>query len=1053
MAQYFTQQRDLGSVTPVFIDDTDRVMKEADEIITRQQAVNSYEERERANLIKNLRTVREFEKGLNTRNHQMLMQNMQQLADIQFQNDRVRKQQRINAAQAQSAQEQRTFKAIDGIIKHGGALYKAGQNMATEAVQRAAQDKLKADRDQAELDQDFNRIKAITLPQSNEGEAFGVQSQLSAAELAHTARGAQATEARMNGLDVAGWAGIFLSSEQMQLIANKVYVGELTERITRGNGIIEYIKSNPNKTVTYPDPDTKQPITRTFDDIVNGRFFKSGTEMNYAFTEIAQGMIGERIGSTNVNLYHEDFAKIRGSIDDQSGAFSKQVFSNNLEENQKNMYRSMLQENQLPSDITKNVLQSVDSAAINPVLTRSQAIQNVTTEIIPYIPQGQLDEVLDLLAEAKNKDGQNFFGRRTMIEFREAAAASKKKFNDGYLTSLKTNAKKKAFEYFTVAKKSGGDGFVTIEENSQMFKQLDARRDRREISDEAHYYIQQELYKLVKDDADPKLAKERWSYELATFTLTNEHNDLALASGYINSKEHSSAAVKIKEFNAIKIEGEQYSQSTVKSAFKTQVFNAVGKGKLDGQPADGSARTATAIAYDIYTSKLESYINQVDTEGNKVYSVQQAHDQAYNDVMAAIDKGEGVFHVNDTDPDRAPYFSRLTPGRHTGSPQFPAKPTTPASQFGASLSGVEGLEKLKTTSFPDLMSDYVNIRERAKLGLSYKPSEYLQAVADESGHSVTDIINTMLEANGETVRIKRESPLEILKSRAHSEPEFQKLLDNITIPKLLSLQANMKDVMPHTTGTGSQAFHNMTSIGLKLKDANASKVADAWMKHTKGGRNLLGGSPLEQYQQISKMYDIPYVPAQVTLIAGLSPTMEAIQSQFQPVDRGGLFNLVMGGESSGDPLVFNEGTTNSTGRFPANATFGSVEQAQAEGQVFAAGSWQGTPGVLNQGRVAAGITDNANFNNLNTQSKAFWGLILNTNKRPALRDYLLGQSNDINAAHEDLALEFAAITGPSGKGSYDGDSAGNMANTKAADVRKALEQARAELMSNPVNFN
>ena len=1053
MAQYFTQQRDLGSVTPVFIDDTDRVMKEADEIITRQQAVNSYEEREKANLIKNLRTVREFEKGLNTRNHQMLMQNMQQLADIQFQDDRVRRQQRINAAQAKADQEKRTFQAIQGIIKYGGDLYKAGQDMATQAVQKAAQDKLKADRDQAELDQDFNRIKAITLPQSNEGEAFGVQSQLSAAELAHTARGAQATEARMNGLDVPGWASIFLSSERQQRIANKVYVGELTEQITRGNGIIEYIKNNPNQTVTYPDPDTKQPVTRTFNDIVNGRFFKSGTEMNYAFTEIAQRMIGERIGSTNVNLYHEDFAKIRGFINDQSGAFSKQQFSINLKENQSNMYRSMLQENQLPTDLSKNILQHVDSAAVNPGLTRSQAIQNITTKIIPNIPQGQLDEVLNLLAEAKNKDGQNFFGVLTMNEFREAAAASKKKFNNGYLTSLKTNAKQKAFEFFTAAKKNGGDGFVTIKEKDQIFDQLDERLNRRELSHEAHYYIKQELYKLVKEDADPKLAKELWSLELATFSLTDDHNNQALASGYITSKEHSSAAAAIKEFNAIKIEGEQYSESTVKNAFKTQVFNEIGAGKLPGQPADASAQLAASIAYDIYTSRLESYVNQVDTEGNKVYSLQQAHDQAYNDVMAAINKGEGVFHINDTDTQRGPFFSRLTPGRHTGSPKFPDKPTTPASQLGASLTGVEGLEKLKTTYFPDLQSDYVNIRERAKLGLPYKPSEYLQAVEDESGHSVTDIINTMLEANGETVRIKRESPLEILKSRAHSKPEFQKLLDKITIPKLLSLQANMKDVMPHTTGTGSQAFHNMTSIGLKLKDANASKVADTWMKHTNGGRDLLEGSPLQQYQQISKMYGIPYVPAQVTFIAGLSPSMEALQSQYQPVDRGGLFNLIMGGESSGDPLIFNRGTTNSTGRLPANTTFGDVEQAQAENKVFAAGLWQGTPGVLKQARIAAGIPANAPFNNLKTQSQAFWGLILNTNKRPALKDYLLGQSNDINAAHEELALEFAAIAGPSGKGSYDGDSAGNMANTKSADVRKFIEQARAELMSNPVNFN
>ena len=67
-------------------------------------------------------------------------------------------------------------------------------------------------------------------------------------------------------------------------------------------------------------------------------------------------------------------------------------------------------------------------------------------------------------------------------------------------------------------------------------------------------------------------------------------------------------------------------------------------------------------------------------------------------------------------------------------------------------------------------------------------------------------------------------------------------------------------------------------------------------------------------------------------------------------------------------------------------------------------------------------------------------------------NYLLGKSNDINAAHLDLANEFAAIEGPSGRGSYDGDSAGNKANTKASAVRAALKQARSELASNPINF-
>ena len=67
-------------------------------------------------------------------------------------------------------------------------------------------------------------------------------------------------------------------------------------------------------------------------------------------------------------------------------------------------------------------------------------------------------------------------------------------------------------------------------------------------------------------------------------------------------------------------------------------------------------------------------------------------------------------------------------------------------------------------------------------------------------------------------------------------------------------------------------------------------------------------------------------------------------------------------------------------------------------------------------------------------------------KRPNLTAYLLGQSDDLNAAHEDLALEFAVVEGPDGKGRYDNDKAGNLATIKAAVIKAALIKARKEIL-------
>jgi len=62
-------------------------------------------------------------------------------------------------------------------------------------------------------------------------------------------------------------------------------------------------------------------------------------------------------------------------------------------------------------------------------------------------------------------------------------------------------------------------------------------------------------------------------------------------------------------------------------------------------------------------------------------------------------------------------------------------------------------------------------------------------------------------------------------------------------------------------------------------------------------------------------------------------------------------------------------------------------------------------------------------------------------KRPALAAYITGKSKDINAAHQDIANEWAALEGPSGRGAYDKDGY-NKASIRSATVRKALMEAR-----------
>ena len=160
-------------------------------------------------------------------------------------------------------------------------------------------------------------------------------------------------------------------------------------------------------------------------------------------------------------------------------------------------------------------------------------------------------------------------------------------------------------------------------------------------------------------------------------------------------------------------------------------------------------------------------------------------------------------------------------------------------------------------------------------------------------------------------------------------------------------------------------------------------------------------------------------------------------------DYGGLAALTRSGEGGWNSV--NYGTTGSAGTLNlAGSTVGQIERMQAQGKVFAVGAYQFTPGVLARARRAAGLSPDAPMSPSN-QTAMFWALILKDSKRPALRDYLTGRSNDVNSAHLDLAKEWAAVQMPSGRGFYDGDAAGNRASIPAARVRQALIRARQQI--------
>lgn len=150
----------------------------------------------------------------------------------------------------------------------------------------------------------------------------------------------------------------------------------------------------------------------------------------------------------------------------------------------------------------------------------------------------------------------------------------------------------------------------------------------------------------------------------------------------------------------------------------------------------------------------------------------------------------------------------------------------------------------------------------------------------------------------------------------------------------------------------------------------------------------------------------------------------------------------------GDYNSYNRGVAGDTpaGQRTVNIqdlTVGQVMEMQSQRQLFAVGKYQFIPGTLREAVSYTGIDPGEKFNAA-TQERLFPYLISDA-KRPKLASYLSGRHDNVDAALNDLAAEFASIPQSNGRGRYDGDRAGNRAAggmQRAEKIKSILQSIR-----------
>tara|TARA_R100000234_G_scaffold15937_1_gene8694 strand:+ start:483 stop:3410 length:2928 start_codon:yes stop_codon:yes gene_type:complete len=164
-------------------------------------------------------------------------------------------------------------------------------------------------------------------------------------------------------------------------------------------------------------------------------------------------------------------------------------------------------------------------------------------------------------------------------------------------------------------------------------------------------------------------------------------------------------------------------------------------------------------------------------------------------------------------------------------------------------------------------------------------------------------------------------------------------------------------------------------------------------------------------------------------------------------DYGGFGKLIKTGESNNNYNAVNikDGDNYVSGVVDGldQKTIGEVLSDQSNGDYRAAGAYQFLYNTLNETYERAGLTKDSIFNK-NNQDRLFWARMVNSS-RPNIRAYLIGVSDDLDAALEDVSLEFAAAPDSTGKGQFDTDGR-NQANIDLQLLKDSIKEARKQLI-------
>lgn len=852
MAQFYTKERSVGNASAKIYDDSQRILQQSEQLIESMRAVSAYEERQQTTLINNLRAHRQKEKEQNTRNHQLLMDNMRQVYEVQERNNLTD----LETRKQKIAQEERTLQTIADLSV-----------TAAQTVGKIREGILEEEREKAQYDY-ANGL--LIIPEQYDADALGHDAQDNSLKEVQRANATAASLAKAEGKPRSWWSKLLVNDAQLQKQRYEVVVAAEGERLVRGF-IEETIRNEPDKTITIKDPITNQDSTIRLGDVSKQ---ESSEVLNRVYTEIAIQHLRKFTGDANPILFNKAYSKVRQYINQRTLQFSDKLDRDKIREHDTLTVQQVLM-GDTPADVAAAAITYIQDAQISPHLDAGTALNVVSTQILPNVdnPVAFVEAIGQM--QFPHMPGTAIADTPFGKQLRQDAFRLQKLKDDRYLASQNDQGKAIGKRLFKAA--SSDDRLFDTAEYRSAYDAVNEKEDNQTISFDTAHAARLELDNYYRNFNDSKLVREELREKLERQNLTAAENNAAFASGHITKETWESNDKEIASLSSVKMpNGLQFSSKNVRGYYYTTTSNKLGQFDVSGRAKHFSAALTADIAADMYVKRYQELLEDPTTN----YTAAQAAQQAFNDIQAKIENEEGLFFVDRTDSARGNIYSRVTPGDQTGAPRQVPVPSVGATELGMSLRG-DGIAQLNTKDFPGLAHHYPVHRERIKAGLPLKPTAYEQEVADASGYSFTTLVNKMLEANGEDVRAEGGTYDLFTEQVPKENAELRRVIDSPkTWNKLSSVTDRSEKLMPARMCTQGLGFCNADSIARKLNHPNSEAIAALWYSKTNGGVNPGFGSPMQQIQQIiedNPQYDM-YVD--YSQVAQFNPDILPIMQQY-----------------------------------------------------------------------------------------------------------------------------------------------------------------------------